>query len=224
MEDYVIQEFFGTILVYLMFYPSAMMGLSTPKLWVLQYFMLVGLDTITAGSGFNPSFNFAFYLSGDMPKRIALLRSGAAVAGAVVALPVVNWCLPNALGGKPLDLGDPDVHQWEGMFAKEFASSALLVLAILHMSKFGEKYGIYFLGFVFRFILYFWKDPCMNPIFALSFYLYNGKFHTLDVPTAKFFLMVYIVAPTLAACSVTMTVKHVVDTKISSSTAKQKEE
>lgn len=82
MDDYVIHEFFGTILLFMMFYPSSMAGLSMQILWVLQYFMLVGLDAVTSGAGFNPSLNFAFYLSGDMPQREAVLRSMASVAGA----------------------------------------------------------------------------------------------------------------------------------------------
>ncbi len=79
------------------------------------------------------------------------------------------------------------------------------------MSMFGSK-GIFFLAVCFRFIGYFFHDPCMNPVIALAYYSYNygplGMF-SLDPALLKYIFMVWVVGPTLGACSVSLMVSHV---------------
>jgi glycerol uptake facilitator-like aquaporin len=216
------QEFFGTILLFLWFYPTSQAGYSWKVVWLLQGCFIPLLDWATAGAGFNPAITLAFWLSGMIPTKEAVVRTISCVAGSLVALHVVNMALPSTLGGVPLNLGEPDQTLWKDIFAQEMGATAFLTLAIFYMEAFRNK-GIWFLAIVFRFIQYFWKDPCMNPVITLAYYSYTFGLHTLDNATVRFLMVVYFLGPALGASAVTLTVKYVTDSSKSQQQQRQQQ-
>lgn len=205
----VINEYLGTLLIFLFFYPSFIaIGDQWELLWVLQFLAVGVLDIVTKGAGFNPSVAFAMYLDKQIPGKEAIVRSVSCISASLVALPLVNFLLASSLGGVPMDLGNPNVHDWRDAFTQELSATAFLTLCIYNMHHFGN-HGRWFIAGAFRFILFFWRDPCMNPILALAYYSYSPGLLNLDFATIKYYLLVHVLAPTLGACAITTTISSV---------------
>ena len=189
-KDIFVQEVGGTLLLFLLFYPTYVIEGGTWTLWTLHFFFVILIDIVTNGSCMNPALAYCFYLDGQMKKDEAITRSIASFMGSLIALPVVNFALNNKFS--PLELGILD--KTSNIFIYEFIATFILTVAIMAMPKFGNMLSRPWIAVVFRGLDFFLNGPCMNPLIGLAYFTYNKQYNMLY---SLEFLIGFTLAPTL---------------------------
>lgn len=170
-----VQEFGGTLLLFLLFFPTFEIFGNTWLLWILHFNFVILMDFSTGGAFMNPVLVIVFFLFKEIDVIEALTRIIFSIISSLIALNIVNYSTNSII--LPLDLGTllPTHH----ILYYEFISTFILTIAIMLMPKFGS-YGRPWIASVFRFIDYFLKSPCMNPLIGLAYFTSKDQLNMLS--------------------------------------------
>ena len=169
------QEFCGILLLFLLFFPTyAMLG-ETWVLWMLHFSFVMLIDFSTGGAFLNPALIIVFWLFKQVDTFEAITRIVFSTISSLVALNIVNYSTNSII--PPLDLGTL-LPTFDLLFY-EFISTFILTIAIMLMPSFG-LFQRPWIASIFRFIDYYLKSPCMNPLIGLAYFTYKNQLHMLS--------------------------------------------
>lgn len=139
-----IQEFFGSIFLYLLFFPfGAILG-NTIEGWVFHFLAVIGFDILTAGACANPMVCIALYFSGKLTFNGTAVRVCAEVLVAFIGFSILHSIVPERMidltGGPELAAG-VDVYYGcliEGLISFLFALTVLLASSFVTDPEFAR--------------------------------------------------------------------------------------
>ena len=126
------QEFFGSLLLYLLFFPTGAILGNSLEGWVFHFLAVIVFDILTDGACANPAICVALFLSGKQPFIVMVVRIAAELLVGTVGFPITYALIPTYLkelsGGPELSAGVDIYHGavTEGFITFLFALSVLL--------------------------------------------------------------------------------------------------
>ena len=126
------QEFFGSLFLYILFYPTGAILGNSVEGWVFHFLAVIGFDILTAGACANPMICLALFFAGKLTFIGTAVRVCAEVLVAFTGFSILHSVVPERLidltGGPELAAGI-DVYYGcivEGLISFLFALTVLL--------------------------------------------------------------------------------------------------
>ena len=126
------QELFGSLLLYLLFFPTGAVLGNSIEGWIFHFLAVIVFDILTDGACANPAICVALFFSGKQSFIGMVVRVAAELLAGIIGFPVTYALIPSYLkelsGGPELSAG-VDIYQGaftEGLITFLFALSVLL--------------------------------------------------------------------------------------------------
>ena len=126
------QELFGSLLLYLLFFPSGAVLGNSMEGWVFHFLAVIVFDILTDGACANPAICVAMFFAGKQTFIGMVVRVAAELFAGIIGFPVTYALIPSYLkeltGGPELSAGVDIYHGaiTEGFITFLFALSVLL--------------------------------------------------------------------------------------------------
>lgn len=195
-----IQEFAGSLLMFLLSWPFVGVFGNTWTAWVAHFFFVMLSDVISGGAQVNPSVSVSMFVHGAISFPGMLVRIASQLGAAFVAFPMLEKLTPKyvGIGGPQLVQGVTPVMGAASEFTMAFLLLTLIYVACNVVGLPGQRpiiaagvRGLIILGGKY-------SGPAMNPMVAFAWAWHTSTWKSFD------HYLVYWVAPTVGGVVATV--------------------
>lgn len=194
------QEFFGSLFMYLLFFPVGGMLGNTLDGWIFHFLAVIIFDVITFGACVNPAVCLSLFIAGKMSFVGTSVRLLAEILVSLIAFNLLHSVLPDNLiplaGGPELAYGIDMFHGSliEGSISFVFALTVLFASVFVVEPELSRP----FFAAVIRILIIFggnYTGANMNPMIGLSWAWYTNRLFSQE------YQIVYTISPLLGGIS-----------------------
>lgn len=194
------QEFFGSLFMYLLFFPvGAMLG-NTIEGWIFHFLAVICFDILTFGSCANPMICVALFLSGKLTFIGTVIRVAAELLVGLVAFSLLHAIVPEKLidltGGPEMSAGFGIYYGCivEGLISFVFALTVLLASSFVPDPEFSRPLFATTLRLLIEFAAPI-TGGNMNTMVGFSWAFYTNRMYSQD------YQMIYTLSPLLGGAA-----------------------